>query len=797
MSANRYLCIHGHFYQPPRESPWLEAIEQQDSAAPYHDWNERVTAECYAPNSAARILDSAGRIAKIVNNYASISFNFGPTLLSWMEQKSPETYRAILDADRASAQRFSGHGSAMAQCYNHMIMPLANSRDKLTQVRWGIADFRHRFGRDPEGMWLPETAVDLETLDLLAQHGIRFTVLAPSQANRVDDADVSGQRIDPSRAYLQELPSGRNISLFFYDGPVSRAVAFERLLYNGEHFAGRLMSALSDARDWPQLAHIATDGETYGHHHSFGDMALAFALDHIENSGLAKVTNYGEYLESHPAGHEVEILENTAWSCVHGVGRWNSNCGCNSGGHAAWNQKWRAPLRRALDWLRDEVARRFEKDASRYLKDPWEARNGYIDVVLDRSPESRERFIAEHFRRKNPRYPDQVRVWKLLEMQRHAMLMYTSCGWFFDELSGIETVQVVQYAGRVVQLADELFGDHLETQFLEKLALAKSNVPEHGDGAAIYARFVKPAMLDLPKLGAHYAISSLFEDYPDTARIYSYSVDAIDYRVKRSAEKRLVLGRIRLTSEVTCENGLLVFGVLHMGGHNLRGAIGMFQSGDAYRELLRSTREAFARGEWDETARRLERAGETYSLRNLLRDEQRRILQAIITAQLDQWVAACRHAYEAQAPLLAFLAECGIKIPKEMKATAEVALNHLLRHALGAPVLDHDHIQNLMDQSSVAGVTLDERELEFVLRRNVEASSDYFFNDPKNTANLETFRRTVATASSMPLKLILWRVQNQCYEVLQRVYPAMREQGQLEWLGEFQELAALLSLRTE
>ncbi len=450
-----------------------------------------------------------------------------------------------------------------------------------------------------------------------------------------------------------------------------------------------------------------------------------------------------------------------------------------------------------MDWLRDEVARRFEKDASRYLKDPWEARNGYIDVVLDRSPESRERFIAEHFRRKNPRYPDQVHVWKLLEMQRHAMLMYTSCGWFFDELSGIETVQVVQYAGRVVQLADELFGDHLETQFLEKLALAKSNVPEHRDGAAIYARFVKPAMLDLPKLGAHYAISSLFEDYPDTARIYSYSVDAIDYRVKRSAEKRLVLGRIRLTSEVTCESGLLVFGLLHMGGHNLRGAIGMFQSGDAYRELLRSTREAFARGEWDETARRLERAGETYSLRNLLRDEQRRILQAIITAQLDQWVAACRHAYEAQAPLLAFLAECGIKIPKEMKATAEVALNHLLRHALGAPVLDHDHIQNLMDQSSVAGVALDERELEFVLRRNVEASSDYFFNDPKNTANLETFRRTVATASSMPLKLILWRVQNQCYEVLQRVYPAMREQGQLEWLGEFQELAALLSLRTE
>ncbi|HUA17572.1 MAG TPA: DUF3536 domain-containing protein [Bryobacteraceae bacterium] len=795
MSANRYLCIHGHFYQPPRENPWLEAIEQQDSAAPYHDWNERVTAECYTPNSAARTLDSAGHIVKIVNNYAGISFNFGPTLLSWMEQKSPETYRAILDADRASAQRFSGHGSAMAQCYNHMIMPLANSRDKLTQVRWGIADFRHRFGREPEGMWLPETAVDLESLDLLAQHGIRFTVLAPSQANWVDGVDVSGQRIDPSRAYRQELPSGREISLFFYDGPVSRAIAFEHVLDNGERFAERLLDALSDQRTWPQLAHVATDGETYGHHHSFGDMALAFALDRIEAGGLAKVTNYGEYLENHPAEHEVEILENTAWSCVHGVGRWNSNCGCNSGGHAGWNQKWRAPLRRALDWLRDEVAKRYEKDAARHLKDPWEARNAYIGVVLDHSPESRARFLADHFRRKNPRHTDQVRVWKLLEMQRHAMLMYTSCGWFFDELTGIETVQVIQYAGRVVELAQEVFGEPLEAQFLERLALAKSNLPEHRDGAAIYAKFVKPAMLDLPKLGAHYAIRSLFADDPGTTRFYSCSVETIDYRVKRSAEKRLAFGKIRLTSEVTRESELLFFGALHLGGHNLRAAIGKFQGADAYRRLLQPAREAFAQGQWDETARRVEQAGQTYSLKNLLHDERRWILQAIVAAQLDQSVAACCHAYEAQALLLAFLAECGIPIPGEMKATAEVALNHLLERALSSGELDQERIQGLLEQTRVAGVTLDERRLEAVLRRNVEAASGRFSKDPRNPANLDALRRTVASASAVPLKLVLWRVQNQCYEVLEEVYPALREEGQEEWLAGFRELAGLLSLR--
>jgi alpha-amylase/alpha-mannosidase (GH57 family) len=799
VSANRYLCIHGHFYQPPRENPWLEAVELQDSAAPYHDWNERVTAECYAPNRAARILDSAGRIAKIVNNYAGISFDFGPTLLSWMEQKSPETYRAILDADRMSAQRFSGHGSAMAQCYNHMIMPLANSRDKLTQVRWGIQDFRHRFGRDPEGMWLPETAVDLETLDILAQHGIRFTVLAPSQAKSVDEVDVSGQRIDPSRAYRQELPSGRHINLFFYDGPVSRAVAFERLLDNGERFAQRLLDALSDQRDWPQLAHIATDGETYGHHHSFGDMALAYALDHIESSGLARITNYGEYLEKHRARHEVEILENTAWSCVHGVERWNSNCGCNSGGHGDWNQKWRGPLRRALDWLRDEVARRYEKEAARYLNDPWEARNGYIGVVLDRSPESYQRFIAAHFRRKNPQRADQVSVWKLLEMQRHAMLMYTSCGWFFDELSGIETVQVIQYAGRVVQLATQLFGDGLEGPFLEKLALAKSNIPEHGDGAGVYTRCVQPAMLDLRKLGAHYAMSSLFEKFPATARIYSYSVEAKNYRLKRSGERRLAFGKIRLTSEITQETEMLVFGVVQSSGYDLRGGVGLFPGEDAYREVLESTRKTFGSGDWAETIRQIEQGfpGHTYSVKNLPRDQQRKVLGEVIAVKLEHSKLACRQLYQDHAPLLRFLSECAIPLPNEMKATAEVALNDLLVTALAAPELDLARIQSLLEETRLAGVRLDQEGLEVTLRRNVEASAEPFLKDPQDLASLEKFRIRAAAALSLPLKLVLWQLQNRCYAVLEEVYAGMREKRQLEWLREFQELAGLLSLRVE
>jgi alpha-amylase/alpha-mannosidase (GH57 family) len=806
VNENRYLCIHGHFYQPPRENPWLEAIELQDSAAPYHDWNERITAECYAPNSAARILDSEGRIAKIVNNYAGISFNFGPTLLSWLKDKAPETYQGIREADALSAQRFSGHGSALAQCYNHMIMPLANARDKRTQVIWGVEDFRFRFGRDPEGMWLPETAVDLETLDLLAQHGVRFTILAPSQAKSMDGVDVTGQRIDPARAYRQQLPSGRSIDIFFYDGPVSQAVAFERLLNDGERFGRRLLDALSDQREGPQLAHIATDGETYGHHHAFGDMALAYALDHIESSGLAKVTNYGEFLEKHPAEHEVEVLENTAWSCVHGVGRWSSNCGCNSGGHGEWNQEWRAPLREALDWLRDQIAPRYEKMAGRLFKDPWAARDNYIHVILDRSPESRERFASANLRRKSLKGGDRVNIWKLLEMQRHAMLMYTSCGWFFDELTGIETVQVIEYAGRVVQLAEELFGNEserpFERGFLERLAVAKSNIPEHGDGAAIYEKFVRPASVDLLKLGAHYAMSSLFESYPENTRIYAYSVDNKDYRLKRSGKMRLAFGKARFTSEITQDSEMLMFGVLHFGDHNLHGGVALYRSEEEYRDLSKSTRDAFSRSDLAATIHGLDRgfAGHTYSLKNLFRDEQRKVLTEVLESTVEHSFSVAREIYEDEAQLLRFMSDCGIPIPRELKAAAEVALNGLLRQALAAPELDQSAIQGLLEEMRIAGIPLDQAGLEIVLRRNLEKGADRFFEDPRNLARITKFRENLVAARSLPFPLVLWSVQNRCYEVLQKIYPqvsekAARDKADARWAAQFQELAALLSLR--
>ena len=774
----RYVCVHGHFYQPPRENPSLEAIELQDSAYPYHDWNERVSAECYAPNAASRILDEQRRIIGMVNNYAKISFNFGPTVLSWLEAKAPFVYRAILEGDRLSQQSYSGHGSAMAQAYNHMIMPLANRRDKITQVRWGIRDFEHRFGRRPEGMWLPETAVDAETLDVLAEHGIKFTILAPRQARRVRRRggrswkEISGERIDPSRAYLCRLPSKRNISLFFYDGPISQAVAFEGLLSDGRRFADRLLSGFSEARDWPQLLHIATDGETYGHHHRFGEMALTYALQYIESNQLAELTNYGQYLERHPPDHFVEIVDNSSWSCVHGVERWRSNCGCNAG-HPGWNQEWRAPLREALDWLRDMLSGPYAEQASPLLKDPWQARDGYIRVVLDRSAQVVDQFFDEH-----ATHPldekEKVRALKLLELQRHAMLMYTSCGWFFDELSGIETAQVIHYAGRVVQLARDLIpeADRIEGEFVERLRKAKSNLPEQGDGGEIYNKFVKPAQIDMSRVAAHYAISSIFEHYEDDARIYCYRVSREDYRSTSSGKMRLAAGRAKFTSEITRESSTLSFGVLYLGDHSVSGGVRSFSEESPYQNLAESLMEPFSQADTPEVMRLLDEnfGKQMYSLRSLFRDEQRKIVNLVLEDALDEASAAQRNIYENHAPLIRFLIGLGIPVPRAIQAAAELALNSQLRLAFGRTEIDVEGIRNLLQEAASINVALDVPTLEYVIRRRVEAVAVLAASQPASFDPMQKLNRLLDLVASLPFPVNLWQTQNTIYPVLTLPY---------------------------
>lgn len=809
MSGMKYLCIHCHFYQPPRENPWLEQIELQDSAYPYHDWNERISAECYAPNLAARILDDQHRITRIVNNYSKISFNFGPTLLSWAAEHAPDVYRGLLDADRQSQKLFSGHGSAIAQAYNHMIMPLANSRDKKTQIRWGFEDFAFRFGRLPEGMWLPETAVDNESLDLMAQAGIKFAILAPHQAKAVRPAgsaewqDVTGSKVDPSRAYLFTTPSGRTISLFFYDGPISQAVAFEKLLDNGEKFATRLTGALSDARTWPQLAHIATDGETYGHHHKHGEMALAYALDYVEAKKSVKITNYGEFLEKNPPTWEVQIYENTSWSCVHGIERWRSNCGCNAG-RLGWNQEWRKPLREALDWLRDTVAPQFEFLGATLLRDPWEARDAYINVVLERTSEARERFGQEHFLFEL-KPEQQVIVWKLMELQRHAMLMYTSCGWFFDELSGIETVQVIQYAGRVVQLAEQLFGDCLEQKFLERLSAAKSNLPEYGDGSKIYTRYVKPAVVDLEKVGAHYCISSLFAPYGERADIFCYVVKRLDYHTGDAGRLRMAIGQARFTSKVTQESEVLTFWVVHFGDHNVAGGVQKSTGITGYQDMLDSISESFARVDIPEVVRLLDRRfGErTYSLRSLFRDEQRRIVSAILSSTVAEAEAAYLQLYEQHAALMRFITSLGTPMPREFMAAVEYAINSLLRRACSAEELDAERIRNLLREAQGSNITLDKTTLEFLLRKRVDALAVRFAADPSSLEKLNDLRKALLIVKQMPFPVNLWSAQNHVYGIQSGLFQRTRRRAQRGdakaqiWMDDFLALNELLSIKVQ
>lgn len=766
----RFICIHGHFYQPPRENPWLEAIEIQDSARPYHDWNERITAQCYAPNSVSRILDGEGWISQLVNNYVRMSFNFGPTLLAWLKGNSPEVYEAICEADRDSLQRFSGHGSAMAQAYNHMILPLANRRDRVTQVAWGIRDFEHHFGRRPEGMWLPETAVDTETLDILAEQGIRFTILAQHQATRVRDPggewrDVGDGSIDPTSAYRCHLPSGRCIALFFYDGAVARDVAFDNLLSRGEALVDRLVNCFSADRRGPQIVHIATDGETYGHHHHRGDMALASALHTIESREDVRLSVYGEFLEKHPPSMEVEIRERTSWSCSHGVDRWYRHCGCNSGGRSGWNQNWREPLRNALDWLRDTLAEAHDREARALLKDPWAARDDYISLILDRSEENVEAFFSRHARRRmSPE--NRVRALKLLEMQRHCLLMYTSCGWFFDEISGLETVQVIQYAGRALQLALESIGEDHEPAFLARLEAAKSNFPEHGDGRRVFERFVKPAALDLIRVGAHYAVSSLFEPYAEATQVFCYRVDREDYRTEISGSVRLAVGRAWVSSDITQERMKITFAALHFGEHTLSCGIRLFLGESQYRKLAAEAFAAFQRADFPETVRMMDKhfGASTFSLKSLFRDEQRKILNFILDETLRDAEAVYRQFYKPYGPLMRFLKEAGIPPPGVLVTAAAFVVNASLNRFLQSEEIDPVQIRACLDQAAVEEIPLETDTLEYSLRRNLERMAERLCaGGPEAPEHLRRLETALGLLAVLPFPVNLWRVQNLIY----------------------------------
>ncbi len=809
--GKRFVCIHGHFYQPPRENPWLETVEVQDTAAPYHDWNERICAECYAPNGAARVVNVKNQITRIVNNYARISFNFGPTLLSWLRENAPRTFRMILDGEGRSRERYHGHSSAMAQGYNHMILPLANVRDRQTQIRWGIADYESSFGTKPEGMWLPETAADAATLEALAANGIKFTVLAPHQCKRVralngeadqtEWIDTPNAAVDTTRPYLARFASGVSIAIFFYNGPDSRAIAFEGLLESGDNLAARLKAGFK-VSDQPQLVHVATDGESYGHHHKYGEMALAYALRLLEQDATVKLTNYGSFLEQFPPEFECEIVEDTSWSCEHGIERWRSNCGCN-GGKAGWNQEWRASLRVAFDELRDAIAPLTEREGGKLFKDVWAARDAYIQVVLDRSTESADRFFSAHQAHALSE-TERVRALELMEMQRHTQLMYTSCGWFFDDVAGIETVQVIAYAARVLQLAKQMFGQQgaaLEPAFLARLSEAHSNKPDAGDGARIYKESVTTMELYLEQVAAHYAISSIFSSFADETDLFCYRIRRISHEIYTSGKGRLAVGRVHVASAITGDAQSFSFAVLHFGDQNITAAVKVYDdaAAAAFKDFSEEAAGHVQRADFPEVIRLIDRfyGHADYSITSLFRDEQRRIVGLILTSTLRDIENSLTTIYQDHASLSHFLTQAGLPKPPALTLAAGFAINAGLRRVLEGNAIDMAQMRSLLTMATADQVPLETATLSYIADQRMKRAMIELLT---STGSLKVLERALALARSiteMPFELNLWQAQNIWYEILRTPNSGLTALGaeeHLRWEKDFNELGACLTI---
>lgn len=687
MSENKkYLTIHGHFYQPPRENPWIEEIEIQDSAYPEHDWNEKICAQCYGPNSVSRLVDGSNSIIQISNNYKYMSFNFGPTLLSWMEKYNNPAYKRIIEADIESRELYEGHGCAIAQVYNHIIMPLANQNDKITQVIWGLKDFQKRFGRNSEGIWLAETAVDAQTLEVLIDCGVKYTILSPHQAkciNKIGEynwQDVSWGSIDPSRAYryyVEGTNKEKFIDLFFYDGSISKSVAFDNLLQDGKKFSYRLNDGFVLDRNHAQLVNIATDGESYGHHTKFGDMALAYILKVGAKELGFTITNYAQFLDNNPPEYEVDIKPVSAWSCSHGVGRWTEDCGCSTGAQAHWNQKWRKPLRQALDYLRDELINLCSIQGSKYYENFWEARNNYIDVILDRSEETINEFFKQNCKKKLSE-SDKVKAIKLMEIQRFAQLMYTSCGWFFADISGIETTQIMKYAARAMELASEFSKTNFEKTFLSILQKAKSNIVEFGNGKDIYKRWVKSAAVGFDKITAQYAIESSFEinaDKKETA-LYCYKVKKVNAKKYDNFENILSFGKIEISSNITLEKKEMSYVILQTQNYDFYCATKEYKCVEDYNFEAKEISKIFKKGNIVETLQAIELyyGSKFYSLKDIPIDRRKTILENMIQAKLRRAAQTYVDMYESLLNPISHLNDLGMDVPEGFRVCAKYTL---------------------------------------------------------------------------------------------------------------------------
>jgi alpha-amylase/alpha-mannosidase (GH57 family) len=797
------LIIHGHFYQPPRENPWTGLIDDQPSAQPFPNWNERIYYECYRPNAFARVIDlKSGRIESIIDNYSQISFNMGPTLLSWVEKYHPNTYRRILEADRESLEKNNGHGNAIAQGYNHTILPLCNEKDRLTQVKWGLADFKYRFKRDPESLWLPETACNDATLGVLIDEGLQYVLLSPDQAEKVrpfgggDWHNVSNGSIDPGMAYryFHRDGSGRHIDIFFYDMSIARSIAFEGALISSQTLIDRISRAGGGEG---RVIQAATDGESYGHHTKFGDRSLAYALAVEAPRRDYWVTNYGAFLEKNPPTMEVEIKLGedglgTAWSCAHGVGRWFRDCGCQTGGREGWNQAWRGPLRKAFDFLRDTVSVYFEQEKGKLFIDPWKTRDDYIELLLDPTI-SRKDFLEKHAG-KTLTDLEMVRALTQLEIQRSAMLMYTSCGWFFTEISGIETIQVLKYAAQMFDLLESLGYESPEVPFLEILEGAQSNISEFGNGADIFRKFAEPSRVAPEGVVAHLAMSCLVEEnLPEKAEAGGFHYELEDVRREEHGRFALVTGHALLEQSMTRQHFRYAFAGLHLGGIDFYGAVRPFLRAENFQKSAKKIWGQFYTVSLPKLLRLMQEefGPQELSVDQLLPESRQKIFRKVFGSLVERFSEQYVRLYEDNRRNLEMLQSVGFELPREIRAAAEFTFGRIFEEEIQKRewFKDSQAYQNLLalaDDVTQHGYQIDRFVAEHTFRNLITEIVEAAVANPTDE-NIKAALAVVQLAKKLGLDSNLYLAQ-------EAVYGAAENSLQFDKMA---ELSDLLDMRTD
>jgi hypothetical protein len=793
------FVIHAHFYQPERLNPWTSELDPEPTAAPDRDWNARILRQCYRPNGAARIFGPDGSVERIINNYERLSFNFGPTLLSWLEQHAPRAYAKILDGDWHSSVRL-GHGNALAQAYNHMILPLANARDRRTQILWGLADFRHRFSRDAEGMWLPETACNRDVIDDLIDAGVKFTVLAPYQAERVRFAggewEEAEGRLDTGRAYRHAHSdgSGRSLAVFFYDGALAQALAFDPATADAHVLLERIAGAEPAGGG---LVHAALDGETFGHHHLFGELGLAYALFEAAAAKDMAPTNYAAWLAEHPPVDDVEVVggEGSAWSCSHGVGRWYRDCGCATDAHPGWNQAWRTPLRDALDIVRDAAVAAFETRGAELLLDPWKARDAYIKVRLGAlTPID----FLDRYARRGLRDEQQVDLWALLESQRHAMVMYTSCGWFFSDVSGIETVYVMRFASRVLGWLEELGLPTPRRDVLAALEQARSNKAEVGTGADVWRNQVDTAVVTATRVAAHTAIRGLVGELPEQDETGGHFVDLRDHRREVRGRLAMSIAHLHVTAQPTGRAHDLAVAALHLGGLDFYGIVSAYPGDEDYDRAVDRLWSAFPTEPMASLLQLLGRGftGEPFGLEQALPDGRQEVVGAIFSDLNARFSEQYARLYRDHQRILEMLTEAGYELPRDLRAAAQLTLSDEIERELARAVDNGGGAETFAairqilalakQQQYQLDITAVEEHLGGVVNDTASAAAGSL-----DAADVDQLASWLELATDLGVEVDLSTAQEHAYDVAVRARAGRLRPGQYEVVAELGMLVGL------